>query len=104
MTKGEDMELFISNNHHWRTSPFPPYRFEQVLSQTSCSSFTMTVMIKIHFNKICKEHYIFAGKKKARFQVDKCKPAQTTGETLLSAAMETFKWLIPFSENQNTKS
>lgn len=51
----------------------------------------MTLMVKICFNKICKENYIFAGKKKTCFQVDKCKPAQTTGETLSSAVTETFK-------------
>lgn len=39
-------------------------------------------------------------RKKACFQVDKCKPAQTTGETLLSAVMETFKWPIPSSEKE----
>lgn len=57
------------------------------------------LMAKICFNKICKENYIFAGKKEAGFQVDKRKPAQTTGKTLLSAAMETFKWLILFPES-----
>lgn len=51
----------------------------------------MTVMAKICFNKICKENDIFAGKNKACFQADKCKPASSTGETLLSAVMETFK-------------
>lgn len=49
------------------------------------------VMVNICFNKICKENYIFAEKKEAGFQEDKRKPLQTTGKTLLSAAMETFK-------------
>jgi len=51
----------------------------------------MMVMVKVCFNKISKENYIFAVKKKTCFQVDRCKPAQITGKTLLSAVMETFK-------------
>lgn len=42
------------------------------------------------------------GEEKACFQVGK--PAQTTGETLLSAVMETFKWLILFTANHKTES